>query len=341
MKEFVYPADLLGPGNDLSNMIRISLIGVEPSVIVSKGTSHTDISNASVGDRKGSNNTSGTSRTGSSTPHTLSVPSGTSDNNNDVEVTTTSSKSRTTHTAIWLPAPAVLNFSQAVNWSQGNLGGFNNLGDRKFTSIMSDLWNSRFRGKEALAHDALDLVKDVFAPAVNEASTLGSQELGNAIEYRTRSVRNPHAKVLFQGPNFRVFQFTFPIVPFEQADADTIREMTRALSTSAAPGYANRYNGFFGSDNWFSYPDEVEIEVMIKNPQTGEIVPNPFVQAIRRCVITSIDTTYGGQSVFTTHESGAPMDIQLSIQFMETEYLTKDNARILYQGEKAEDQGNR
>lgn len=323
-QDLIYPADLLGKGNDYSNIFKISLIGVEPASITQSGGSIHDLSKSNVGDKKGSSG-------GSS----LTAVPGLKETRTNQTVITTGKNSRNTHTSIWLPAPQVFNFTQVSNWGGGNLGGFNNLSNRKFMDIVRDAWKHRF------ANDGVDmlgelsaLAQDIFAPAVNSASSLGSEELGNAIEYRTRSVRNPHAKVLFQGPNFRQFQFAFSMVPFEEKDSVAIKEIIRAFSKASAPGYANRYNGYLGSDNWFSYPDEVEIEVMIKDPETGEILPNPFVQAFRRCVATDVTTAYGGQTVFSTHRSGAPMDLQLSVSFMETEYLTKDRAEILYQGEK-------
>lgn len=341
MKRLVYPSTLLGTDNDFNNIIKLNIIKVEPGDMSALSGTRADPSKGEVGDRKGR---SSFQETYDNTPKTSYAPAGVTpeyqnilDAGQDtyrlgragatyigeraqVEVKLTE-ETRSTHTEIYLPAPAMIPFGNRSNYSGQPLGGFNNLAGQKFMDVAKAGWNDLMRGQAPT--ELIKLAKDILAPTIDNVSSLGSNELKSTIESRLRAIRNPHMKVLYEGPEFRTFNLTSPMVPFNAKDSETIREIIKVIEEASAPDYANRYNGFFGTDNWFSFPDEFEIQIMMKDPETGNLVENPYVQKIRRCVLTSREVNYGGNSVFSTHRSGAPLEVVMQLSFLETEYLTK------------------
>jgi len=221
---------------------------------------------------------------------------------------------RITKDWIYVPAPQNINFTDTHNWEQGDLGKF-----RAFKYETIDYG--------VLAQDSAARLQDTF-------ESLGSDNKANAEDVRTQSVSNPHMEVLYKSPNFRTFNFQYKLIPFEEADCQTILDILKLLRYGAATENSraafrtikqeNFGRDTFGSDNWLSYPSEFVLKFMIKTPE-GDIVENPYIAKIKNCVMTEVSINYTSVGSLSTYENGFPTEIELTLSFTETELVKKND----------------
>lgn len=138
----------------------------------------------------------------------------------------------------------------------------------------------------------------------------------------TGAVVNPLLEVLYRAPQFRSFQYDFVFYPRDEREAVEVQKIISSLQYHQAPEFKE---GSAGS--LLVPPSEFDIEFYYagkKNeniPQTGN------------CVLKSIQVNYAPNG-FSAYEvpgqnatlggTGMPVAIQMSLQFQETSYLTKN-----------------
>jgi hypothetical protein len=74
------------------------------------------------------------------------------------------------------------------------------------------------------------------------------------------------------------------------------------------------------SDNklFFIYPAEFQLTYFYRNTE------NPYLFSFKPCVLTDMQVDYGGDQ-FSTFANGAPVEVNISLTFRETEILTKES----------------
>jgi hypothetical protein len=138
-------------------------------------------------------------------------------------------------------------------------------------------------------------------------------------------VTNPQLELLYTSPEFRTFRFDFMFYPRSEKEAREVQSILSRLKFHQAPEVRKESKGFF-----LIPPSEFDIEFYYN----GGI--NPNIPEISTCVLQSIEVNYAPNGGFATYEvpgeinaslgrTGMPVAIQLSLQFMETEYLTKSH----------------
>jgi hypothetical protein len=135
-------------------------------------------------------------------------------------------------------------------------------------------------------------------------------------------VQNPMLEVLYSSPEFRTFRFDFQFYPRSEKEAKLVQGIIQLLRFHQAPEVAQG-----GSNGYFLVPpSEFDISFYYK----GKV--NPNIPSISTCVLTSMDVDYapGGFSAYevpnqaaTMGGTGMPVAIRMSLQFKETEILTK------------------
>ena len=138
-------------------------------------------------------------------------------------------------------------------------------------------------------------------------------------------VTNPQLELLYTTPEFRTFQFDFMFYPRSEKEAAEVQSILNRLKYHQAPEVRKESKGFF-----LVPPSEFDIKFYYN----GGI--NPNIPEISTCVLQAINVNYAPNGGFAAYEvpgqlqatpggTGMPVAIQLSLQFMETEYLTKDH----------------
>lgn len=193
-----------------------------------------------------------------------------------------SSGSRTTiGDAITLYMPETLNFSQAAQYDKLSL---------------------------ADAASSLPIVGTI-AKAIT--STVGNE--GNAavrlLLNKAGYVFNPQQQVLFEGIDFRTFNFTFTFTPFSAEESVMVKKIIQSFRQNAAPTINTGVAGFF-----FTPPSIYNITFMYG----GRI--NENINKLKRCVLENVDVNYAPNG-WSAHNDGSPTQITMSLNFKEIELV--------------------
>jgi hypothetical protein len=205
---------------------------------------------------------------------------------------------------IFLPTPLSLNTNYAVNYT-----------DVSVTDLGASIVSSAASGAANIAGGILGkrnplvgaavagLPKFLSSLPIKEAATFGGLETGLAI--------NPHQELLLNGVKFREFKFVYNLIAKSKPESDIIKDIIKALKISMHPELAV-------SSLLFKYPSEFELLFY-----TTDSKENPYLFKTKRCILKNLDVSYGKNFV-TFKDTNAPVEIELSMNFQETEILTRE-----------------
>ena len=139
----------------------------------------------------------------------------------------------------------------------------------------------------------------------------------------TGVVTNPLLELLYVAPVFRSFQFDFFFYPRDEKEALEVQRIIERLKFHQAPEFSNKFGKGF-----LTPPSEFDIRFYYNGTQ------NPNIPPIATCVLQDINLNYAPNG-FTAYEvpnentpalgrTGMPVAIQMTLQFKEVTYLTKE-----------------
>ena len=144
----------------------------------------------------------------------------------------------------------------------------------------------------------------------------------------TGGVVNPMLELLYSSPAFRTFQFDFVFYPRDEKEAMEVQKIIERFRFHQAPEI-ERSGGL--ETGLLIPPSEFDIKFYYGGGQ------NPNIPPIGTCVLTTIDINYApngfsayevpGEIVASRGRTGMPTAINLTLQFQETTYLTKEDFR--------------
>jgi hypothetical protein len=155
------------------------------------------------------------------------------------------------------------------------------------------------------------------------AALANSTDIGRVIfAAGTGTVVNPMLEILYTSPAFRTFRFDFLFYPREEREAKEVQDILDRLRFHQAPEIVTESGGFF-----MVPPSEFDIKFFYNGKE------NPNIPSISTCVLETIDVDYAPNG-FSAYEvpgemnpnkgrTGMPVAIRLSLQFKETEIITK------------------
>jgi hypothetical protein len=139
----------------------------------------------------------------------------------------------------------------------------------------------------------------------------------------TGKVQNPLLEMIYRSPNFRSFNFEFMFYPRSEKEALEVQRILERIKFHQAPELADATKGFLVP------PSEFDIKFYYAGKQ------NPNIPAISTCILESIDINYApngfsayevpGENFPSVGRTGMPVAIQVTLQFKETSYLTKED----------------
>ena len=186
------------------------------------------------------------------------------------------------------------------------------------------------------------------AGAVNAGATA-------AIQRKLGQIVNPFKAVIYSGPGgFRTFTFTFVMQPESSAEVETVKKIVRyfkfhmhpgvsdlsftkvvASQATAAAGYVNQQRetttrtGSITSSAMLTYPDTFMISMFPnRQPQSdGLSSTKNSLFKIKECFLESFNVDYStsGGPAFFDDPDGSPVTTTVSMQFKETELLTRNS----------------
>lgn len=165
----------------------------------------------------------------------------------------------------------------------------------------------------------LDAVKAVGSRIANEA--LG--DIGRAGAFLTfGSVINPMLEVIYNSPRFRSFDYIFKFYPRDEREAIEVQKIINLLQFHQAPEIKTD-----GSVSMLIPPSEFDIKFYYNGTE------NPNIPKIGSCVLKNIQINYAPNG-WAAYEipgedaaiggTGMPVGIEMTLQFQEVVYLTKN-----------------
>ena len=140
----------------------------------------------------------------------------------------------------------------------------------------------------------------------------------------TGVVTNPMLELLYTSPSFRSFQFDFFFYPRDEREALEVQKIIERLKFHQAP----EISGSFGK-GFLIPPSEFDIRFYYNGAQ------NPNIPQISTCVLEDININYApngfsayevpNENIPSLGRTGMPVSIQLTLQFKEVTYLTKED----------------
>lgn len=152
--------------------------------------------------------------------------------------------------------------------------------------------------------------------AVKEVAPLAAKVAGAAAGVAI----NPQKELLFQGVNFRKFDFTYKLIAKNKKETELIKEIISLLRFHMHP---DSIAGNF----LFRYPSEFDVEFYFRKEKTGgnaTYVRNPYLTFLSTCVIESLDVNYSNGNYVAFKDTGAPVEITIKINLKETQIMTKE-----------------
>ena len=217
--------------------------------------------------------------------------------------------------ALYMPNTLAFDYSQAydtLNTSAGAAAGI-----MAAAQSAVDTYNEGGR-TGAIVRNVSPFVVNALASAMNLGDFGKAQVFG-----LTQMVQNPRLELIYTKPDFRSFRMDFQFYARDEKEALEVQNILDRLRFHQAPEIKSNSGGYF-----LIPPSEFDIKFYYN----GKI--NPNIDPVSSCVLTGINIDYapGG---FTAYErlnelrpalgrTGMPVNINLSLSFTETLYITKD-----------------
>jgi len=170
----------------------------------------------------------------------------------------------------------------------------------------------------------------VLSKLVSIPSFLGIGDIGAALSAGTGRTLNPFREVIFESMDPRSFTFKYKFLPKSKTETNMVRDIINLFKYHMHPNITN-------DKLFFIYPSEFDIKYYFRGRE------NEYIHKFARCVLTSMDVTYGGDQ-FSSFNDGSPTEVNVSLSFQEVDILTKKSPQIDIGGrflEEAADTGAR
>ena len=182
-------------------------------------------------------------------------------------------------------------------------------------NVGASLWSQLAAGWDT--GSAHDILGDYSMQGIKAASpfAIGAVVggMGNAVTQSTGLAGFEETSVVYNGPQFRNFTFNFSLKPLTQDEQTTIETIVEFFKMSSAP------QEFAGTlYRIYSLPKVFEIKFYHK---MGE---NQSLTKIGKCALTNIGIKYGGDRFQTFAAGHAPVQTDISLQFIELVLQTKN-----------------
>lgn len=218
---------------------------------------------------------------------------------------------------IHLPIPAQLNESHAMAWTDAEQGMIGNLADHIDAAADGKGFDVDGTGTAvglAAGYQVLNTISSaasnipiIGSLGVNEAVQIIGQEIG--------AITNPHISMLFQGPTFRDFQFSWKFHPHSAEESTKIKNIVDQFRKRVLPNIA-----FKDTQDLIGYPDIVEITLNVGDRK------NDFLYPMKKCAVVAFTVNYapnGTPSFFAGTK--APTFIEFGVMLKEIEYFLAED----------------
>ena len=217
--------------------------------------------------------------------------------------------------AIYLPSDINDNVKAGYQDFDTGFAGFVALSGGK---ILRNIADNDFEGAaKSFIGKGKDILLDLGKRAAIGAygGLLSGDGVTNAFDKAFGQMVNPFIEVAFDGMGVRTFNYSFDFRPKSSRETKEVQAIIQLFRFHMVPeqkGSNHRY---------MTLPSTFDIHYMYQTNEASK--ENEFYSKIATCVLTGCDVNYTPDGV-KSFESGAPTHITMSLNFMETEMLTKE-----------------
>ena len=177
-------------------------------------------------------------------------------------------------------------------------------------------------------NNAVDPVKRLESMFKNEPgiqaavkTLLAGEAAGGARGLLTRltgAIVNPNLDLLFTGPSFRPFTFTFKMSPREPNEAEQVKKIIRFFKQGMAVQRTT-------TTLFLKSPNVFDINYIYRGENKGSTDSHPFLPKIKTCALLSCDVNYAPTNSYMTFEDdGSMVSYEMTLQFQELEPVYED-----------------
>jgi len=159
--------------------------------------------------------------------------------------------------------------------------------------------------------------------------TRSSQNLSAINAVSRGEVANNFSYQIFNGVGHRAFGYTFRMVAKSEAESKTIKDICDTFLYYMLPA---RKNNASGGDGLHFY--EIPAQFKIEYKRMGATLQ--YHQQPKACFLTQVEVNYGGDSRNATYSDGAPMEVTLTLRFVEIEPLYRENTEAKIEAARTE-----
>lgn len=227
-----------------------------------------------------------------------------------------STRTDQTTATIILPLPDNFADTSVPRWAGSELGLWGaEIGEMKAAwnsarQTGSNLADQYFSGESMGA--ALNGLKaaGVIAMALSPKS-MRDGAIQNRVSQELGAVTNPHLSLMFEGMSLRNHPLSWKFSPHNEKEAKALGEIINKIRILSLPSYNKVVNKFA-----LDYPDTVTVEF------TG--VDSKYKTKIFKSAIDSFQTNLA-PSGLTFYPSGVPVEIEMTMNLIETEIVTRED----------------
>lgn len=128
-----------------------------------------------------------------------------------------------------------------------------------------------------------------------------------------KAAPNPRKEQLFKSMEFRRFSFNYQFAPRSSEEASYIKRIINMFKFHMHPEFQNSVNKML-----YLFPSEFDIVYYFGDKE------HPHLNRISTCVLTDMNINYSPNGQFSTFKDGFPSQINVQMQFLELETLTKE-----------------
>jgi len=235
---------------------------------------------------------------------------------------------QTPENTIQLPMTGGLSETSSVQWSSDTLSELNMI-------AANIAYNNITRGADplsAMANAAMEVLKTgqeaIQDPVVKQqiSAYFAGQAASapNFVQRATGKIINNNMELLFNGPQLRIFNFSFKLRPRTESESVLCRNIIKSLKRDSAPK-TTATNLFLDTPNVFL----IEYMYQAQDGVLPSYTQHPFLNMIKPCALTSINVNYTPDGSYMTYETNGSMvgyDLNLTFQEIEPIYRSDQEA---------------
>ncbi len=237
-------------------------------------------------------------------------------NKSTIRIKRKPTKRLTTSIAMYMPASVTTTYG--ANYTDTDIGA---LSSQALQAYGAENWRGTREAIVNMDEGIKELAQKFVLKTMGAIPGMAGVEAG--FEMMRGEVISDRLELAFKGINKRSFQYTFKMIPKNQAEADQIKHIVFAFKSSMMP----EFKGGNREGRRLVVPNTFDIQYMYLGGS------NEYLHHISTCVLENFSVQYGGDryKTFEANSNGAPpVETQITLAFKEMELISRERVHEGY-----------